>query len=226
MKPSICINDLYDPQPVDKTDWFLGSLNKVMSLHVFEINYTFCFRIFVSPKSHVVFWYTSLPLFLFLSLFQFDRIKTICRFTLYSFQGAIPFFKGRLYRLRRIILGGDNEIRTHDPLLARQVLSQLSYTPTFLSPDTSEAKLLFSRQSTDQLFICWSANQVLLNSRFTLGAAQTARSGPSKVNSETICLELKWLVWLFGRAFDPPQIPSHHIDQEVSNMVLPHYRSP
>jgi hypothetical protein len=27
------------------------------------------------------------------------------------------------------ILGGDNEIRTHDPLLARQVLSQLSYTP-------------------------------------------------------------------------------------------------
>ena len=27
------------------------------------------------------------------------------------------------------IAGGDNEIRTHDPLLARQVLSQLSYTP-------------------------------------------------------------------------------------------------
>ena len=24
---------------------------------------------------------------------------------------------------------GDNEVRTHDPLLARQVLSQLSYTP-------------------------------------------------------------------------------------------------
>ena len=29
--------------------------------------------------------------------------------------------------------GGDNEIRTHDPLLARQVLSQLSYTPTISS---------------------------------------------------------------------------------------------
>ena len=26
-------------------------------------------------------------------------------------------------------VSGDNEIRTHDPLLARQVLSQLSYTP-------------------------------------------------------------------------------------------------
>ena len=28
-----------------------------------------------------------------------------------------------------VILNGDGEIRTHDPLLARQVLSQLSYTP-------------------------------------------------------------------------------------------------
>ena len=28
------------------------------------------------------------------------------------------------------INGGDEEIRTPDPLLARQVLSQLSYTPT------------------------------------------------------------------------------------------------
>ena len=27
---------------------------------------------------------------------------------------------------------GDGEIRTHDPLLARQVLSQLSYTPMVL----------------------------------------------------------------------------------------------
>ena len=30
----------------------------------------------------------------------------------------------------RPIYGGDEEIRTPDPLLARQVLSQLSYTPT------------------------------------------------------------------------------------------------
>ena len=34
-------------------------------------------------------------------------------------------FKGTFHKIR----GGDNEIRTHDPLLARQVLSQLSYTP-------------------------------------------------------------------------------------------------
>ena len=31
----------------------------------------------------------------------------------------------------RIILGGDDGVRTHDPLLAGQVLSQLSYTPIF-----------------------------------------------------------------------------------------------
>ena len=28
-----------------------------------------------------------------------------------------------------MLTSGDNEIRTRDPLLARQVLSQLSYTP-------------------------------------------------------------------------------------------------
>ena len=28
-----------------------------------------------------------------------------------------------------LLLSGDNESRTRDPLLARQVLSQLSYTP-------------------------------------------------------------------------------------------------
>ena len=30
--------------------------------------------------------------------------------------------------------GGDDGIRTHDPLLAGQVLSQLSYTPVSLRP--------------------------------------------------------------------------------------------
>ena len=37
-------------------------------------------------------------------------------------------FKVR-YRLFPQEDGGDNETRTHDPLRARQVLSQLSYTP-------------------------------------------------------------------------------------------------
>ena len=33
------------------------------------------------------------------------------------------------YLLRLLAVGGDDGIRTHDPLLAGQVLSQLSYTP-------------------------------------------------------------------------------------------------
>ena len=32
---------------------------------------------------------------------------------------------------RRLAAGGDNRDRTDDPLLAKQVLSQLSYTPIF-----------------------------------------------------------------------------------------------
>ena len=35
-----------------------------------------------------------------------------------------------IQRLLSELLSGDGEIRTLDPLLARQVLSQLSYTPT------------------------------------------------------------------------------------------------
>ena len=36
------------------------------------------------------------------------------------------------YFVRRLAAGGDDGIRTHDPLLAGQVLSQLSYTPILL----------------------------------------------------------------------------------------------
>ena len=38
--------------------------------------------------------------------------------------------KSEAFELHRLDTNGDGEIRTHDPLLARQVLSQLSYTPT------------------------------------------------------------------------------------------------
>ena len=64
--------------------------------------------------------------------------------TLFSFQGAgyFPvFFKTRLKHLIAQVLqpkleaafsvGGGNRARTDDPLLAKQVLSQLSYTPIF-----------------------------------------------------------------------------------------------
>ena len=38
-----------------------------------------------------------------------------------------------LFQTKRCPNGGDEEDRTPDPLLARQVLSQLSYTPIFLN---------------------------------------------------------------------------------------------
>ena len=45
-----------------------------------------------------------------------------------SFQGTVVFCVLAHMSLYR--LNGDGEIRTLDPLLARQVLSQLSYAPT------------------------------------------------------------------------------------------------
>ena len=50
------------------------------------------------------------------------------RYSVFGFQGA----NAGLNRLTGFCSqdpDGDGEIRTHDPLLARQVLSQLSYTP-------------------------------------------------------------------------------------------------
>ena len=43
-----------------------------------------------------------------------------------------PSFAVRL-RLHASLSNGDGEIRTLDPLLARQVLSQLSYTPIWVN---------------------------------------------------------------------------------------------
>ena len=49
-----------------------------------------------------------------------------------------------------VLPNGDNEIRTRDPLLARQVLSQLSYTPRVglngLEPSTSRLSGVRSNQ--------------------------------------------------------------------------------
>ena len=53
----------------------------------------------------------------------------------------------RLVLAKLLSASGDGEIRTLDPLLARQVLSQLSYTPT-------DAGLpLFSRQSLYSVYL-------------------------------------------------------------------------
>ena len=45
----------------------------------------------------------------------------------YENRGILDAKKAGIFRLT--LIGGDEENRTPDPLLARQVLSQLSYTP-------------------------------------------------------------------------------------------------
>ena len=45
-------------------------------------------------------------------------------------------------RLNNLLSGGRNRARTCDPLLVRQVLSQLSYAPTFLTADNVSTSTL------------------------------------------------------------------------------------
>ena len=66
---------------------------------------------------------TTCSIFMLLSFensFLFFSIDSIFALLVFSFQGASDSVEP---------VSGDKEIRTPDPLLARQVLSQLSYTP-------------------------------------------------------------------------------------------------
>ena len=60
--------------------------------------------------------------------------------------------------------GGDDGNRTHDPLLAGQVLSQLSYTPIGLGIIQFPYRLLKIEQQVDLCFLCSTA--LLLSSSF------------------------------------------------------------
>ena len=54
-------------------------------------------------------------------------------FTLLNFAGSLPAVPHSFMRVMpRRSRGGDEEVRTPDPLRARQVLSQLSYTPILI----------------------------------------------------------------------------------------------
>ena len=83
---------------------------KFLSKDLLPLAYPLCTLIFARPSLN------------FLLLFVFS-IFGLFLLSLCSFQGACTL----------IGAGGDNEIRTRDLLLARQALSQLSYTPVYMS---------------------------------------------------------------------------------------------
>lgn len=56
---------------------------------------------------------------------KFSRYNSISRNGAHALEIALQFPSSGMF----CNFNGDGEIRTHDPLLARQVLSQLSYTP-------------------------------------------------------------------------------------------------
>ena len=81
---------------------------------------------------HIALWRGPYSLILTVSrdsLFLMSFLLSDNRCFLYSMQFS-------RYNRQFYYLSGDNEIRTRDPLLARQVLSQLSYTPIIWRPPT------------------------------------------------------------------------------------------
>ena len=52
----------------------------------------------------------------------------------------------RLVLTKLLSANGDGEIRTLDPLLARQVLSQLSYTPIYCNQSAEQTDYLHAHQ--------------------------------------------------------------------------------
>ena len=74
--------------------------------------------------------------------------------------------------------GGDDGIRTHDPLLAGQVLSQLSYTPKLNG--------IFAK----------------LNSLVGPSGLEPPTSCLSGTRSNLLSYDPMWLVWLFTLGFE------------------------
>ena len=61
--------------------------------------------------------------------------QTAFEFYDFSEPSSTLFFKSTMRSIVALKNGGDDGIRTHDPLLAGQVLSQLSYTPILGVPE-------------------------------------------------------------------------------------------
>ena len=89
---------------------------------------------FNSPELTVLIKVSTIALFCYQQ--NLCCLLALLEFTLFSFQGAgSNLLQGQIETLHSCEMlqsnlnGGDKRNRTADPLLARQVLSQLSYTP-------------------------------------------------------------------------------------------------
>ena len=109
-----------------------------------------------------------MPGFAFFSSFRTFPARTVC-----FFFGSGP-----------VSGGGDDGIRTHDPLLAGQVLSQLSYTPILLpSAMISASQMISLRDDILADDILAFARVISLPEQWVFAFSP---KDPSKLNNESI----------------------------------------
>ena len=95
---------------------FLLDLFRCIALHLFCLNFFWNWLLFRTYKNfRFYFWFVILGC---LEYFLKEYFQLSLLYEVFNVQ-QLSFLK----------VSGDGEIRTHDPLLARQVLSQLSYAP-------------------------------------------------------------------------------------------------
>ena len=88
--------------------------------------------------------------FFSMTLFNKKSYTTICFVSFF-------FIRFSMSILQIKSAGGDDGIRTHDPLLAGQVLSQLSYTPERFVVFSILARIVLGRTTRFKLCLCTSA---------------------------------------------------------------------
>ena len=106
-----------------------------------------------------------------MSPFSFQCISSLSPFV--SFYSHLCEVIGKKFRCAKFF-GGDDGIRTHDPLLAGQVLSQLSYTPLGVCECPLESLKIEQQQTrtrSKSLFLAASKSYLF---RFRLSTYDTA----------------------------------------------------
>ena len=131
--------------------------------------------------------------------FKFKQVCVQFAFSSTSSRTSVHKTEKKMRNVREIVwIGGDEENRTPDPLLARQVLSQLSYTPKFyLVPFHVYSKLTFANPfQLPASFIlltgfnrCFATNSPLVgHARFFFTFLQNVIGGPKWTRTTDLTL--------------------------------------